>query len=191
MDVAPPTGGALKHVVLVHGIFDTSTAFRKLSRFLEEHGFHVHAPHLKPNSGRTGLEDLARKLEVYIEERLGEAQDCDIVGFSMGGLISRYYIQRLSGAARVRRLVTISTPHHGSRQMRPASAFLKDLNSDLHLLERASVVSMWTPLDLMIVPARSSHISIGTEFTIPVILHPLMLVDRRSHAALLEFLTRA
>ena len=190
----------MRDVVLVHGIFDTSATFRGLSRFLEQHGFNVHSPDLEPNSGQTGLEDLARKLGRFINERLDTDQGCDVVGFSMGGLISRYYIQRLDGATRVRRLITISTPHHGSRlahllpnkagrQMRPASDFLNDLNSDLHALERARVVSMWTPLDLMIVPAKSSRLGIGTDFTVPVLLHPLMLVDRRSHAAILDFLS--
>ncbi len=32
----------------------------------------------------------------------------------MGGVVSRYYLQRLGGLARVRRFVTISSPHHGT-----------------------------------------------------------------------------
>ena len=54
------------------------------------------------------------------------------VGFSMGGLVSRYYVQRLGGLDHVDRLVTLSAPHNGSllanliankgcREMRPGS----------------------------------------------------------------------
>ena len=68
----------------------------------------------------------------------------------MGGLVSRYYVQRLGGIERVRRLITISTPHQGtlwahmvgnpgSRQMRPGSAFLSKLNHDAAMLERGEV----------------------------------------------------
>ena len=36
----------------------------------------------------------------------------------MGGLIARYYVQRLGGDARVHTLVTLGTPHHGTRAAR-------------------------------------------------------------------------
>ncbi len=38
----------------------------------------------------------------------------DLVGHSMGGLVSRYYIENLLGYDHVRRLITIDTPHWGS-----------------------------------------------------------------------------
>jgi triacylglycerol lipase len=187
------------NVVLVHGIFDSGAIFAKMARHLEHHGFAPHAPDLHPSSGSSGLEDLATQLGRHIDERIGASGEFDLVGFSMGGLISRYYAQRLGGAERIRRLITISTPHHGShmayllgnraaRQMRPGSRFLIDLNKDLDVLKGLSVVSMWTPWDLMIIPARSSRIAVGTELTIPVKLHPLMLTDRRSLDAILRFL---
>lgn len=37
-----------------------------------------------------------------------------LIGHSMGGLVSRYYIENLGGAARVEKLITICTPHYGS-----------------------------------------------------------------------------
>jgi len=37
-----------------------------------------------------------------------------VVGHSAGGLIGRYYVQRLDGAHRVRHLVTLGTPHRGT-----------------------------------------------------------------------------
>jgi triacylglycerol lipase len=40
--------------------------------------------------------------------------------------------------------------------MRPGSAFLLDLDSDRHTLKGKNFTSIWTPADLMIVPARSS-----------------------------------
>jgi len=42
------------------------------------------------------------------------AQSVNLVGHSKGGLVSRYYIENLSGSAYVPRLVTLGTPHFGS-----------------------------------------------------------------------------
>ena len=63
--------------------------------------------------------------------------------------------------------------------MRPGSVFLNELNRDAALLERVKFVSIWTPLDLMIVPANSSRLGVGEEFRIPVALHPWMLRSKR------------
>jgi len=38
----------------------------------------------------------------------------NLVGHSKGGLVSRYYIENLSGSSKVARLVTLGTPHFGS-----------------------------------------------------------------------------
>ena len=82
----------------------------------------------------------------YIARHFDPEQPLDLVGFSMGGIVSRYYIQRLGGIERVQRYVNISAPNNGtwtayllSRlgcvQMRPESEFLRDLNRDCQMLE--------------------------------------------------------
>ena len=62
---------------------------------------------------RAAAELLGRRIE-EICERTG-AQQIDVVGHSLGGLIARYYVQRLGGDTRVRTLVTLGTPHSGTR----------------------------------------------------------------------------
>lgn len=169
-------------------------------RFLEAHGFQPHVPSLRPSSGRTGLEELARQLAAYIAQHLDQGTSFNLVGFSMGGLISRYYLQRLDGMQRVRRFITLSTPHNGSRlayllanlggrQMRPGSPFLADLNRDVQNLDQVGIVSIWTPLDLMILPPSSSRLPVGLELRLPVVLHALMVRDQRSLAAVARFLS--
>ncbi len=39
----------------------------------------------------------------------------DLVGHSFGGIVSRYYIENLNQSSHVRKLITINTPHWGSR----------------------------------------------------------------------------
>jgi triacylglycerol lipase len=186
-------------VLLVHGINDTGAVFDKMAFYLRQQGLSVYTVDLVPNNGSEVLNKLAQQVANYVATTFAPEQPLDIVGFSMGGIISRYYIQRLGGIDRVQRFITISSPHKGTIiaygtwlagavQMRPHSDFLNDLNSDVEMLKQLNFTSIWTPYDLMILPATSSQLGIGKEVTVPVVLHPLMLTDIRSLAIVAEAL---
>ncbi|NET57902.1 MAG: alpha/beta fold hydrolase [Symploca sp. SIO2E6] len=177
-------------VLLVHGISNTKAIFRYMSTYLEEQGWSVDGLNLIPNNGTASLEQLAKQVADYIERHFDPEKPLDIVGFSMGGLVSRYYIQRLGGIKRVQRYVNISAPNNGtwtayllSRlgcvQMRPNSKFLQDLNRDCQMLESLNFTRLWTPFDLMIFPASSSRMPVGKEVKIPVLIHVWMIKDHR------------
>lgn len=172
-------------VLLIHGIFINSAVFHKMSAYLTDLGWEVHALDLPIHDTTLGLDRLAERVADYANKKFGQEQPLDIVGFSMGGLVSRYYVQRLGGIERVQRLVAISSPHNGtwtanclesltSVQMRPGSAFLNDLNGDVGMLERLNFTSIWTDWDFIIVPAASSQMPVGKEVKVPVFAHPLM-----------------
>lgn len=155
---------------------------------------------LSPNNGDVGLDLLAEQLAVHIDETYGP-RPVDVVGFSMGGMVSRYYIQRLGGVHRVHRFITIASPHNGTWlaylrynqgavQMRRGSSFLQQLNQDVEQLTQVQFTSIWTPLDLMIVPAHSSQLPVGDEMQIPVLLHSWMVRDRRCLGAIAQLLRR-
>ena len=161
-----------------------------MARFLSEQGVRPLALDLVPSNGDLGLDALARQVTTFADERIPSGEQFDLVGFSMGGLVSRYYVQRLGGLERVTRVITISTPHFGtlwahtarnpaSRQMRRGSEFLAKLNRDTAMLERLRFASIWTPMDLMILPASSSRLGVGEDFRIPVALHAWMPGNRR------------
>ncbi|BAZ42963.1 lipase, class 2 [Calothrix sp. NIES-4101] len=186
-------------LVLVHGINDTGAVFDKMATVLRNQGWLVHTLDLVPNNGDVGLDKLAQQLAKYIAISFPEEQAIDIIGFSMGGIVSRYYIQRLGGIKRVQRFITISSPHYGTvmayasqrpgcMQMRPDSLFLKDLNADVNMLKQINFTSIWTPYDLMIVPATSSQMSFGREVIVPALIHPWMLTDIRTIKTVAEAL---
>jgi triacylglycerol lipase len=178
-------------VVLVHGFLDTTAVFTTMTDYLTRQGWEVHSFNLIPNHGYEKLEVLASQVGNYIEKNFAREQKVDLIGFSMGGLITRYYLQRLGGVERVQRYLNISAPNCGTltayslplagiRQMQPGSQFLEDLNRDYQqLLEKIQTTIIWTPYDLMIFPAHSSRLSVGREITIPVLLHAWMLKDAR------------
>jgi len=184
-------------VILVHGIWDTKAIFKTLSAHLSQLGWPVHSLNLTPNDGSLGLDLLAKQLADYISEAFDPEQAIDIVGYSMGGIVSRYYVQRLGGINRVQRFITISSPHSGTLtayslplpgylHMRPDSDLLRDLNQDVTMLKRINFTSMWTPFDIMIVPAKSSQMPVGKELKLKVLLHRQMVTDPQSINALVE-----
>ncbi len=188
-------------VLLIHGISDTIAVFSKMVPYLSRLGWSVHHFNMIPNNGDCCLDVLAKQVADYVAQTFDPQQPIDIVGFSMGGIVSRYYIQRLGGAERVQRFVSISAPNNGTLagylswrpgcvQMRPDSTFLQDLNQDaVDILERLNFTVIWTPYDLMIVPPNSSQMPVGKEVTVPVRLHSWMLTDARSLQAVAKALS--
>ncbi|OUC13852.1 MAG: lipase [Alkalinema sp. CACIAM 70d] len=185
-----PTPTDRNPVVLVHGMWDTCSVFNKMTTSLQKLGWTVYSLDLIPCNGDASLEELAQQLQTFVAANLPDDRPFDLVGFSMGGIVSRYYLQRLGGLVRVQRLVTIASPHQGtliaygslrpgSIQMRPNSTFLNGLNEQIQQLEPLNVTSIWTPFDAMIVPAQSSVLPIAQNIAIPVLTHAWMVSDDR------------
>ncbi|WP_414528330.1 esterase/lipase family protein [Nodularia chucula] len=181
-------------VLLIHGIDDTGAVFNQMTAYLRKLGWSVHTLNLVPNNGAVGLDILAQQVANYIVNTFPPDKHIDLIGFSMGGIVTRYYVQRLGGVNRVQRFITISSPHHGTVtayasprpgcvQMRRHSEFIQNLNADAMILEDLNFTSIWTPYDLMIVPPASSQMPLGKEIVIPVVLHSWMLTDARCLAA--------
>ncbi|ABG52635.1 lipase, class 2 [Trichodesmium erythraeum IMS101] len=173
-------------VLLIHGIFDTIKIFDKMSRYLKKLGWEVYSVNLIPNYGILGLDKLAEQVANYVDKTFPPNQPFDLIGFSMGGIVSRYYVQRLGGIDKIERFITISSPHNGTLtgyvlglpapiQMRPKSYFLQDINQDIALLDRINFTSIWTPYDAMILPARSSQLPVGRDIKIDVLFHAWMV----------------
>lgn len=182
-------------VVLVHGLWNTVNIFWQLRLYLEEQGWGVHAVNLVPNNGDIGIEQQAYQLKTFVEQSLDSQSTFYLLGFSMGGLVSRYYLQRLGGLQRVRRFIGVAVPHYGSalawfrwntggRQMRPGSTFLADLNRDMDHLSVCRPLSLWTPYDLLVVPAYHCRLPIGESQRLLVRTHNQMLWDDRSLTAI-------
>ncbi len=186
-------------VLLIHGMWDTTATFNIMSAYLSQLGWSVWGLNLIPNNGDKCLVHLAGQVADYAAKTFGPEQPFDLIGFSMGGIVSRYYLQRLGGIDRVQRFIAISSPHHGTLtgyasrrpgcvQMRPDSQFLRDLNRDVAMLEKLNFTSIWTPYDLMIFPATSSKMPVGREVIVPVALHAMMVSDSKVLKAVAEAL---
>ncbi|MCA6092476.1 alpha/beta fold hydrolase [Streptomyces sp. SCA3-4] len=165
---APPAGHA--PVLLLHGFIDNRSVFVMLRRSLRRHGWQqVWSLNYSPLTCdlRTAADMLGRHVE-EVCARTGRER-VDMVGHSLGGLIARYYVQRLGGDAHVRTLVTLGTPHGGTRvaplmsahplvrQMRPDSDVIAELGEPApHCATH--FISFWSDLDQIMVPVETAAI---------------------------------
>ena len=132
-------------MLLIHGFLGTRGSLFMLERRLTRDGVCVFSFNLGPfnvRDIRASAFLIHRKIESIL--RQAPVQKIDIIGHSMGGLIGLYYIKRLGGASKVRKLIMMGTPMTGtwaalagvatvglwsasSWQILPGSRFLKDL----------------------------------------------------------------
>lgn len=102
-------------ILIIHGFLGTRGSMYMLERRLVEDGFVV----VSFNLGTLNVRDIRRSaflIHRKIERILAQtpSQKIDIIGHSMGGLIGLYYIKKLGGHARVRKLIMMGTPVRGT-----------------------------------------------------------------------------
>lgn len=156
-------------IILVHGIVDNRSVFTVLRRALARKGFgRVISLNYSPFTDdlREVSHRLGRLVEAVCEETGYER--VHVVGHSMGGLVARYYVQRLDGDRRVHTLVTLGSPHGGTlpayvlphpllRQLRPGSDLVRELEAPAPGC-RTRMVAVWSDLDQIVIPKRHARI---------------------------------
>lgn len=183
--------------ILVHGYKDDASVFEPLASYLSELGFIPYAVTLEPSDCSVPLEALAQQLAHFVETNFAYDQKLDLIGFSLGGIVTRYFVQRMGGLARTNRLLTVAAPHHGTWmayasnlpaavQLRPKSAFLRDLNSDAELLDGVPFISIWNPLDLMVLPSLSGRIPVAANLAVWTLRHQDLITSPRGMRAIAE-----
>lgn len=181
-------------ILLIHGLVDNRSIFTVLRRHLRRRGFgRVWTMNYRPWTA--DLRDAARQLSASVDaicEQTGYER-IHVIGHSMGGLIARYYVQRLDGDARVHTLVTLGTPHQGTnaarvfprgvcRQLSPTSEVVAELAQPARSCQ-TRFVSFWSDIDALIVPKRAARLD-HPDLTARNILmrgvgHMSLPIDRR------------
>jgi pimeloyl-ACP methyl ester carboxylesterase len=171
-------------VLIIHGFLGTRGSMYMLERRLVQDGFVC----VSFNLGTLNVRDIRRSaflIHRKIERILAQtpSQKIDIIGHSMGGLIGLYYVKKLGGHARVRKLIMMGTPIRGtwtalagiatlglwstsSWQLLPRSRFLDELAQgplppgvDIHTIAAARD---W------VVPLATTRLSGALATTVPL-----------------------
>ncbi len=112
-------GGQNELVLLLHGFFQTRNIWEIMEDRLRFDGYGVMSFQLGGLLWKYNTNPIDRLAQQVAEkvERLAEKHAFDrihIVGHSKGGLIARRYVQHYGGDKRVKSLITLGTPHHGT-----------------------------------------------------------------------------
>jgi triacylglycerol lipase len=156
-------------ILLAHGIIDNHTVFTLMRRQLLRRGFSsIHTFSYSPLTldVRRTAERMGREIEAICEA--SGSEQIHVVGHSLGGLIARYYVQRLGGHQRVHTCVTLGTPHEGTiaarllpwplvKQVRPESDLMAELAEPAPECG-TRFVAFYSDVDQLIVPQRRARI---------------------------------
>ena len=145
----------------------------------------IFAPTLKHSFGMTSILDLTYKLNELILEKYGLEKEIDILGFSMGGIIGRSWLQKFNGCKRTRRLISIGSPHKGTlmaqlipkypfrgiSEMKINSNFLRELANNDFLLDEIECINFFTYWDMMVFPGWWTNLKFGKKILVKVFKH--------------------
>lgn len=115
--VPPGRGDDPEPVLLLHGYMMNRACMARLADKIE-HNFelyNIEAATLRPTVEpiQKHAEKLMERLDLLATE--WNAEKFQLVVHSMGGLIARYALAKLGGKRRISRVVSIATPHKGSK----------------------------------------------------------------------------
>ena len=181
-------------LVLMHGLWDTPRLFRRLIEAIDRPQQLLMAPHLPHGLGVVPLRELARRLDCVIDERFGSNTEIDLLGFSMGGVIGRIWLQELGGARRTKRFFSVGSPQWGTltalpiprlllagaADMKPGSDLIRDLNADISALEGVACFSYFCRWDLMVCPGWKAVLPVGPAEELPVWTHQQLIAHPKA-----------
>jgi len=158
-------------IIFVHGLYHNQTAWYLYLRWFRRWGWsHVKAVNMRGKF--RSIHEFARVLAEEVEKVMTESQSdqVDLVGQSMGGLVIRSYLTENSARSKVRRVVTLGSPHGGSKlavlglgqaakEMIPGSTFLESLNQGVQIPEEGRFYAIYTIVDNMVLPNESTKLT--------------------------------
>ena len=104
-------------VILLHGTVDSKGVWQLLGNELRQDGWAVFAPDYGIRA--TGLiPDSAAQVGAYIDAVLAVtgAEKVIVIGHSQGGVIARYWMRHGGGADKMKHLICLGSPNHGTTQ---------------------------------------------------------------------------
>lgn len=191
-------------VILVHGYGGNSANFLWMQWRLRRQGFsNVYAVSYTPP--HINVRKLAAQVARHVERVLAAtgADQADLVCHSMGGPLSRYAIKNLGLAGKVDRVITLGSPHYGSRisalfpargaaaQMRYRSPFVKELAEGGDCPGGARFYCLYSGMDNFVMPAATAILQGAVENTeVPGLGHCALLYSPEVARRVAEYLAR-
>jgi triacylglycerol esterase/lipase EstA (alpha/beta hydrolase family) len=170
-------------VLLVPGYGGSTSALNQLAAALRGAGRDARVIPV-PGNGMGDLRVQARSLAAAAQTAMKDTgkPSVDVVGYSAGGVVARLWIRDYGGAGRVRRVVTLGSPQHGTdlaalagsvvgcptacQQLEPDSELLNGLNAGDETPAGPQWVSIWSTGDEVVVPPDSAALKGAVNLTL-------------------------
>tara|TARA_B100000965_G_scaffold391502_1_gene399630 strand:+ start:60 stop:659 length:600 start_codon:yes stop_codon:yes gene_type:complete len=193
-----------KPIILIHGLWNTSDIFSLITAKLDEIGIEYFAPTLEHKYGMKSIVELTNLLNDLIIEKYGYKKELDILGFSMGGIIGRYWINKFNGYKRTRRFLTVGSPHKGTlasqlvpkypfrgiSEMKINSHLLRELSKSDYLLNGIECISFFTYWDLMVFPGWKASLNSGEKISLKIYKHKNLIRNPNAVGKIIEKLLK-
>jgi triacylglycerol lipase len=191
-------------VLLVHGFNGSSHGWHALIASLEARGYRPREIDAIDYDRDASNVDVARQIEHEadaLRARTGAAR-IDVVSHSMGAISSRYYLERLGGAAHVDAWVSLAGVNEGTiwaygcyvlapcREMVPTSSVLDQLNDDFHPAGTTRYGAWWSPCDDAIIPRTNAELTGARNVETACLGHSAVRDDPHVLAQVVSFLRR-
>ncbi|MER5543812.1 esterase/lipase family protein [Streptomyces sp. NPDC001118] len=212
-----PAADHPRPVVLVHGTLGNSVDnWLSLAPYLKDRGYCVYSLDYGQLTGVPlfyglgPIDKSAEQLSAFVDKVLAAtgAAKADLVGHSQGGMMSRYYLKFLGGAAKVNALVGLAPDNHGASlsgltnllpyfpgaadlikattpglaDQIPGSDFLGKLNAGGDTVPGVQYTVIATKYDEVATPWQSQYLS-GSDVH-NVLLQDLCPLDLSEHVAI-------
>ncbi|AKJ14108.1 lipase [Streptomyces incarnatus] len=212
-----PSAEHPRPVVLVHGTLGNSVDnWLSLAPYLKDRGYCVYSLDYGQLTGVPlfyglgPIDKSAEQLSAFVDKVLAAtgAAKADLVGHSQGGVMPRYYLKFLGGAAKVNALVGLAPDNHGASlsgltnllpyfpgasdlikattpglaDQIPGSAFLAKLNGDGDTVPGVHYTVIATKYDEVATPWQNDYLS-GSDVH-NVLLQDLCPLDLSEHVAI-------
>ncbi len=157
-------------IVLCHGYMSNRSSFFVLRYVLGRLGrTNVFSPNFRPASA--SIPQFAEQLSETVKLALSQTgcDKVDLIGHSMGGLVVRYFIEKLGGARCVYTAITLGAPHRGTKtaalglfktaeQFRPDSSFIRELNRGPLSPDPVNMIAIWSDFDTVVLPPENAQL---------------------------------
>jgi triacylglycerol esterase/lipase EstA (alpha/beta hydrolase family) len=185
-------------VILLHGLFQNRSCMLWLQHRLKTAGYHqvisINTPPWR------NIESLSEQLAKKVDElRIHlKVEKVILIGHSMGGLIARNYVQSRGGSAYVETMITLGSPHHGSKlapfalspmgkNLLPGCEFITNFNS-IPWPEATTATSIFTRYDNIVLPAESAKMEGARHVELDGMGHTALLFHPRALQTVVESL---
>jgi triacylglycerol esterase/lipase EstA (alpha/beta hydrolase family) len=194
--------GRTPPVILVHGLYHNSSAWLFFARRLARRGYtDLHT--VSYNSFKVDYDQIVER----IEQKIGDIQAerppgmrAILIGHSLGGLAIRGWLSKSGNAGRALAVVTLGTPHKGSkvaglgvgslaRSLMHRGRLIKKIEAE-DKPPPCPALSLFTPVDNMVIPAENLHIDVPgwREKCMEPVSHVAMLYSSEAVEASVDFI---